>query len=411
MQTSFETLASATLLAGLMGTFAMPANADAVTDWNERLVQVMLAERTNAPMQSRNAAIVHVAIFEAVNSIERKYAAYRSTQQAPDGASAEAAAAVAAHSTMLALYPAQKSKLDEALARSLLDIPDGDGKRSGNDIGKRAAESILALRLNDGSQVNPSYTPASGPGAWVPNPGVPALTPGWGKVKTWVLSNGAQFRPEQPPAVDSDQFKRDYLEVMEVGGKSSTRRTSEQTQIASFWIPPGVPMWSPVARQLSQRRGLNISQTAQLFALLFVASADAITACWDTKYTYNNFRPVTGIRAGAGRSDLPTDAAWEPAVATPPFPAYVSGHACFGGAAMAVLEASFGSGQIPSVTILSPTIPGYKRSYTSLMDIGAEASDARIWGGIHWRTDQVQGEVLGRKVGAWAVERAMRAIP
>ena len=195
---------------------------------------------------------------------------------------------------------------------------------------------------------------------------------------------------------------------MAIGGKASTRRTPEQTQIAGFWIPPGVPMWSPVARQLSIARELTLAENARLFALLTLSASDAIIACWDTKYAYNNFRPVTAIRSGTGRSELPTDPAWEPAVVTPPFPAYVSGHACFGGAALTALESVFGSGEIATVTIKSPNVSGYERKYNRLHDIAAEASNARIWSGIHWRTDQTAGEVLGRKVGSHALAQVLR---
>ena len=191
-----------------------------------------------------------------------------------------------------------------------------------------------------------------------------------------------------------------------MAAKASTKRTAEQTQVANFWITPGPILWSQAAAQLSAARGLSLADSARAFALLHMAGADAMIACWDAKYTYHNFRPITAIRAGAGA--LPADAAWEPVIPTPPFPAYVSGHACYCGAATAVLGALFGAGEIPPVTLKSATAPGVERKHTRLADIAAEANNARIWGGIHWRTDQTEGEALGRKVGELAIATALK---
>lgn len=401
-------------LAGLFGAtllFAGSAIADPITDWNQTLVAAMLAEKSNPFVQSRNAALVHVAMFEAVNSIEHRYTPYRQSIDGARGASAEAAAAAAAHRTLIALYPNQLPVLDDALARSLAGVAPSQARDDGVAIGEKAAAQLLQLRANDGTRDATPYAAQKTRGTWVPNPGIPAFGVRWGSVAPWVLASGSQFRPGPPPDLSSEQFKRDYLEVKELGGKSSRSRTLEQTQIANFWIASGPFLWSQAARQLAAARGLGLSDNARLFALLHMAGADSFTACFDAKYTYNNFRPITAIHEGAGRDDLPIDAAWEPAIATPPFPAYVSAHGCYCGAAVAVLGSVFGNGEIPAVTLKSPAAPGFERTHNRLADIAAEVSNARIWGGIHWRTDQVEGEALGRKVGDFAVTRALRPAP
>jgi PAP2 superfamily len=383
------------------------ARADQVIGWNQTLIEVMLAEKSNPLVQSRNAALMHAAMFEAVNSIEQRYAPYRQAIEGKRDASADAAAATAAHRTLLAIYPKQKPVIDEALARSLASAP-SQAKDQGIAVGEKAAAQLLQMRANDGADVTAAYTAQTVRGAWVPNAGMPALGVRWGSVTPWVLASASQFRPGPPPDLASDQFKRDYLEVKDIGSKSSTKRAAEQTQLVNFWISSGPVLWSQAARQLSEVRKLTLLETARAFALLHMGGADSLTACWDAKYTYHNFRPITAIRTGVGRDDLATDPTWEPAIATPPFPGYVSGHACYSGAALVVLGALFGHEEIPAVTIKSPTAAGFERIYIRLGDIAAEASDARIWGGIHWRTDQVEGDALGRKVGEYALARTLR---
>ncbi|MGM9486018.1 vanadium-dependent haloperoxidase [Ideonella sp. YS5] len=382
-----------------------------MSDWNEQLVAVVQMEKANALAQSRAAAIMHTAIFEAVNSIERRYRPYSQAIAAPAGASAESAAASAAHLALTTLYPHQRGRLDEALTRSLAAIPAAPARQDGVVVGERAAEMLLALRRDDGADAQVTYKASFGAGAWVPAAGAPALAPHWGSVEPWGMDRGSQFRPGPPPRMDSDAFRRDYLEVKQMGGKTSATRTAEQTQLANFWTPSGVVLWSPITAQLAKAGGLNLAASSRLFALHAMAGADALVACWDAKYAYQNFRPVTAIRTGAGRDDLPADEAWEPAIPTPPFPAYVSGHACYAGATQAVLEAQFGDGEVPALTMTSPAVPGLRRQHKRIRDIVAECANARVWGGIHWRTDQVEGEELGRKVARHMLQQRLLPVP
>jgi hypothetical protein len=393
--------------AALLLSIASAARADVVTDWNVKTIETLAAEKAPLTLGSRNIAIVHAAVFDAVNAVTREHMPYRARLQAPAGASAEAAAAAAAHTTLLRLYPARKAPLDAALEASLKTLPDDAARRDGMALGEQAAAALLAQRANDGAVQSVAYTARTTAGAWTVPSGMTPLAPHWGQVTPFALSSGAQFRAPPPPAPDSAQQLRDYDEVHRLGGKASTQRTQEQTDAARLWITLGVPTWNPIARQLSAAKGLKLQHNARLFALLNLAGADALIACWDSKYTYHGWRPVDAIRSGGvpGRAADPT---WEPAIPTPPFPGYVSGHACFAGAAQAVLEAEFGSGTLPAVTLSTPSAPGVTRRYTKLQDVVDEISNARIWGGIHWRTDQTAGETLGRQVGQWVVQRELR---
>ncbi len=388
---------------------ATAAQADMVTDWNQKAVETMVAANTPAPIASRNMAMVQVAVFEASNAIAARFRPYRVGLPVASGASPDAAIAAAAHGALVAMYPERQAALDTALQASLQLLPDTPARQAGRLLGEQAAAAILELRRSDGSDPGETLTLPTGPGRWTPGPGVAPLTPHWGAVMPWALSNGAQFRPAAPPAVDSERQRRDYDEVLVLGGKTSSVRSAEQTEVARLWITPGVPTWNPVARQLSAARALTLEQNARLFALLAIATADAIVACWDTKYTFHGWRPVNAIREGGvpGRTPQP---GWEPAVPTPPFPGYVSGHACFSGAAQVVLESQFGKGEIPEVTVSTATAPGVIRRYARISSIVEEISNARVWGGIHWRTDQDKGEELGRKVGQFVVETQLRPL-
>ncbi len=400
----------ASLSALLATTVCCCAHADVVTDWNQKAVEVVVADSTPATLASRNMAMVQVAVFEAVNAISRAHAPYRLRLAAERGASPDAAIAAAAHGVLLRLYPSRQAMLDSALDAALAAMPDTQARRDGRNVGELAAAGVLAMRANDGAAAVVPFAARSGPGLWVPPANIPALAPHWGSVMPWAMTRGAQFRPPAPPAIDSERQARDFDETYGIGGKNSALRTAEQTSVARVWIATGVPAWNPIARQLSIARGLSPEQGARLFALLAMATADAIIGCWDAKYTYHGWRPVAAIKGG-GVPGRPVDPDWEPAVPTPPFPGYVSGHACFGGAAQVVLESVFGRGEIPVVTLITASAPGVTRSYNKLSSIVEEASNARIWGGIHWRADQEAGEELGRKVGQWVIDTQLRPAP
>ena len=338
--------------------------ADTVLDWNVTALKTTAAAPFNPPVESRNLAIVHAAMFDAVNSIVGEYSPYAIELRAPDGASPDAAAAAAAHYALVQLYPAQQAILDGAYAASLAAIPAGTGRVAGITVGEAVAAQLLALRADDGAEaaIVAPYTPGSQPGDWIPTPPAfhPALDPGWGTVLPFLLRKSSQFRPGPPPALTSPRFTRDFNEIKEVGSLTSTTRTQDQTNLARFWVSTAPQNWNPAVRQLASARGLSLSQNARAFALVNLAGADAFIAAWDAKFAYNQWRPVTAIRAADsdGNPDTLADPAWTPLLVTPPFPDYIAGHTTYAGAAKQVLEHIFGRNPGVAMTLTSATAPG-----------------------------------------------------
>jgi hypothetical protein len=401
---------------------------DEVLVWNIKALQTTAAAPFNPPLESRNLAIVHAVVFDAVNSIVGDYSAYAVRQNAPQGASPSAAAAAAAHFALVELYPAQRASLDEALVVSLAAIPDGPAKTAGTALGESAARRILTLRSADGAAeaIVAPYVPIAAPGHWQPTlrpsppptgpdpglPGLSALDPGWGAVRPFMLTKGSQYRPEAPPAPTSARYQRDFNEIREIGSRTSATRTQAQTDLARFWIATANQNWNPAARQVSIGKGLSLSQNARMFALLNMAIADAFVASWDAKFHYNQWRPITGIRAADtdGNGLTGADASWWPLLVTPPFPDYVAGHAVAGGAAEAVLSHVLGDEPGVTMRLTSPTAAGVVLTYTRFTDISKDVVDARVFGGIHWRTSDTRGRSVGRKVGRFGVHGFLRPV-
>ena len=402
--------ASATLaLSAAMALDPAIARADVVLDWNIIALKTTAAAPFNPPLETRNLAIVHAAMFDAVNSITREFKSYAVHLHAPAGASPEAAAVAAAHLTLVQLYPAQQSTLDAAYTASIGLIPGGPGKASGVAIGGEIALRMLTLRASDGAAaaIDAPYTPGNRPGDWNPTPPafLPALDPGWALVQPFFLRHGSQFRPGPPPALGSRRYTRDFAEITAIGSSVSVTRTQDQTDLARFWISTASQNWNPAARDVAMAQGLTLSQNARAFALLNLAGADAFIAAWDAKFAYNQWRPVTAIRAADtdGNASTAADPAWTPLLATPPFPDYIAGHTTYAGAAQAVLERVFGEDPGVVITLTSPTAPGVVETYATFRDIADGVVNARVWGGIHWRTSSVQGRVVGEELGRYVV--------
>lgn len=388
------------------------ADADAVTDWNE------IMEMTSAPSgpfsQSRSAAIMHLAVFEAVNAIVGDYEPYLGTVDAPPWASAEAAAVAAAHRALVALYPANAPTLDASRAASLASIPDGPAKEAGIAAGEDAAFAMLLLRADDGSGEAGMvpHTPGTGPGDWQPTPPafVPALVPGWGQVDTFGIEDGAQFRSSPPPAIHTGIYAKDYNEVKTVGDVVTPFRPQDRTDVARFYAAVlALPVWDAAARQASAAQGKTLAENARIFALIAMAIGDGLISSFETKYHYGYWRPVTAIRAGHldGNRKTVADPTWLPLIVTPPFPSYPSAHATASYSARAVLEHTFGK-RGHDVTLTSPLVPGVVLHYTAWEQITDDIDDARIFGGIHYRFDQEAGARQGRHVGRYILRNHLR---
>jgi hypothetical protein len=388
--------------------------ADAVLDWNITALKTTAAAPFNPPVESRNLAIVHAAMFDAVNSIVGEFHAYAVELTAPKGASPDAAAAAAAHFAFVKLYPAQQAMLDAAYLTSLASIPDRAAKTNGISVGEAVAAKILAMRATDGADaaIMKPYTPGSQPGEWIPTPPAfrPALDPGWGSVQPFLLQGGSQFRPAPPPALDSQQYARDFNEIKAIGAATGSTRTKDRTSLARFWISTAPQIWNPAARQVAITQALTLSQNARAFALLNLAGADAFIASWDAKFTYNQWRPVTAIRAAntTANPDTIADSGWAPLLITPPFPDYIAGHTTYAGAAEEVLEHVFGRNPGILMKLTSATAPGVVETYATFDDIAEGAVEARVLGGIHWRTSSLLGRRVGQQVGAFAVRHFLK---
>jgi membrane-associated phospholipid phosphatase len=383
----------------------------ALVDWNVIALRTTAAAPFDPPLESRNLALVQTAVYDAVDSIRNRFRPYAVRVQSAPRASVVAALASAAHRTLVTLYPAQAGALDQAYQAALAAVPDGDAESEGVRTGEAAAGALLALRSVDHAADSVAYTPGSGPGAWVPTPPAfkAALDPGWGRVTPYFLRSGSQFRPGPPPELTSEDYRRDFDEIKEIGSATSTTRTPHQTDVARFWVSTAPQIWNQAAQQLTLQRGLGVTPAARLFALLNAAGADAFIAAWDAKFTYGEWRPVTAIRAADtdGNPDTSPDPAWTPLLTTPPFPDYPAGHTTYAGVAETVLTSVFGE-RPGTFTLRSATAPGVELSYTSFAAAAAEVVDARIWGGIHWRTSSEVGRTLGRQVALYALATALQ---
>ena len=310
--------------------------------------------------------------------------------------------------------PDSASELDALRTASLAAIPDDQAKKDGIAIGETAANALLALRADDGTNKVVPYTPATAPGRWQPTPPdlAPAFRPGLGQVATFGIRNGAQFRLGPPPALHSGKYARDYNEVKKVGDVNSAERSRHQTDVARFYgVTEPVELYNPAARQVSEAQGKTLSENARIFALLAMAICDAAIAVFDTKYFYDYWRPVTAIRAGDtdGNRRTEPDPNWLPLIDTPPFPSYPSGHAGFGAAARRVLERVFGA-EGHSITLTNPLVPDVVLHYTSWKQITDDVDDARIFGGVHYRFDQAAAARQGRSVGAYILRHQLRPV-
>jgi hypothetical protein len=383
--------------------------ADMIADWNEKAVNAGNAARVGNFPTARAITMVHLAMFEALNSIEQRYTPYRARVSADPDASKEAAAASAAHAVLVRVYSEQAAELDKALQTSLSAITDGAPKTQGIKIGQQAGAMILAERSNDGADAPNNYRPFTVAGKYVPS----VLPIGWTVmgVKPFSLKSGNQLRPPAPYSLKSAQWATDFNEVKRMGAKTGSGRNAEQTDIARFWELTGPATYNPVVRQLSAAKGLDILDNARLFALFTMATADASIAIFDAKYTYNFWRPVTAIRNADmdGNNATERDPNWEPMITTPMHPEYPCAHCISQGSAASVLEAFFGD-TVPTFTMTSTTAPGVTRKFSRLSDYVTEVVNARVYDGVHYRTSGEVGAAMGRKNGQYAVQNYLKPI-
>lgn len=403
-------------LVGVVMSFSVFAQADVITDWNSAALSAIRAEKTPPPKASRSLAILHAAIYDAVNGILRTHESYLVESTVPASASVEAAASAAAHTVLASLYPAGAADFDALDAIVLAGILDHPQKRMGIAWGEYVAGRFLDWRANDGSSATIPVPIGSGPGFWVPTPPAyaPYLLPQWGQVQPFAMSFCSQFRPPGPPTLTSAKWAADYNEIKALGAAVGATRSPDQTQIALFWAdgagtetPPG--HWNSIAQEVGAARGNSVKENARLFALLNIAMADAAICAWDAKYTYDFWRPVTAIRNGDtdGNPATDPDPAWSSFIVTPPFPEYVSGHSTFSGAAATVLALFYGTDQV-AFTTRSDFLPGVVRHFERFSSAAEEAALSRLYGGIHFRSANEDGLRAGLMIGGWTFGHYLR---
>jgi hypothetical protein len=385
-------------------TTAGPATSpDQVVQWNRILLGILRTPgaQTATIHPTRSMAILHAAVYDAVNAIAKTNAPYLVRLEAPSRASETAAAAAAAQAVLVRLYPAQAAALDADLALSLSQVPDGKAKDQGVRVGEEAAAGILTLRADDGSAATPiPFVPGSNPGDYqLTPPGFlqPVFTH-WPFVRPFALRSADQFRPPPPPALTSPTYTDSFDEVKSLGAAGSTTRTDDQTQIARFWGAPIQNYWNEIAQTAALAHGTTLEQNARLFALLDLSVADSVIAFYDAKYAYHFWRPITAIRAADndGNPATATDPNWAPLATTAPDPSYPGAHAVVSAAGADVLSRFFGNNEDFAVT--SEVLPGDERTFTSFSEAADEASLSRIYAGQHFRFDQVAGQELGTKI-------------
>jgi len=394
---------------------ATAVRADVVLDWNAHAARAIVTVGGQVPPRALiRLAMVHLAIYDAVNAIEgAPFEPYVSRPSVERPASAEAAVAAAAHDVLVALFPAQMADLDAKYAASLASLPDDIAKPNGIAVGQEAARALLNARAQDGRDATVIYVPGSGPGEWVPTPPafLTAQAPETRFVQPFTLNSPSQFRPEAPFSLDSEEWARDYDEIKTLGSAVGSSRTAEQTDIARFWSDNPPLQWNRAWRALSQAKGLGLAENARYFAMLASASADALIACWDAKFFYNFWRPVTAIRAGDSDGNPKTmpDPAWIGLIVTPPHPEYPAAHGCFSGASTATLKDFFGTDE--GGFWIDSNVAGLAnpvRTYFRFSDALAEVAEARIYGGMHYRNSTRIGANIGKQVSRFTTTHFFR---
>jgi len=385
------------------------ARADAVCDWNTKVGEIIVSEKMGPPPANRTMAIVDTAVYEAVNAITKRYPAGTLKLEAAPGTSVDAAIAAANRTTLSKLLPSQQVAIDFAYQAALSKIADGAAKNSGIAVGEQAAAAVLVARADDGAVAVETYRPQTSTGVYVPT--VLPAAPHWPQRKPWLMSNPAQFRPGPPPALTSPLWARDFNEVKALGGKSSSRRTAEQTQIASFWEATLPPVYTGIVLSVAEAPGREITQNARLFAAVAQAADDALVAVFDAKYHYNFWRPVTAIRNGDldGNDATERDASWTPFIETPLHPEYPCAHCTVAGAVGTVVQAEIGTGSLPALATTSYLIKGPARKWAKIDEFMQEVANARIYDGVHFRNSTEVGTAMGKQVGALAVAKFLAA--
>ncbi|HEY7740491.1 MAG TPA: vanadium-dependent haloperoxidase [Steroidobacteraceae bacterium] len=396
--------AAAALIAALILAGSSTARADAVTGWNARAGEVILAAGIGTPPANRIMAMVQTAVYEAANRVTGSHPENSLNLETAPGASVEAAIAAANCVVLKKMIPAQSALIDRQYEAALAAIPDGPAEARGVAIGTRAAEAVLAMRADDHAMQPVPYRPATAPGVYVPTT-MPAVVQ-WPRRKPWLMQSASQFRPGPPPALESPLWARDYNEVRTLGAREGSTRSDEQTAIARFWEGTLPTVYHGVIRSVADQPGRDLTRNARLFAAATQAMDDALIAVFDAKYHYNFWRPITAIRNGDNdRNDATArDELWLPLIETPMHPEYPCAHCIIAAAVATVISADVGRGPMPRLETKSDVVDAV-RSWATPEDLIREVSLARIYDGVHYRNSTEVGAQMGRRIGHLAAAK------
>jgi hypothetical protein len=396
-------------------------SAAAISEWNEIAQKTLLADTTKAiPEDFLYMGFVHAAVYNAVVGVEGRYQPYRFRTKAPQGASSQAAAVAAAHKVLLEYSPdAQHADLDTAYAASLAKIPDGDAETRGVTFGELAADTLIKQRAVDGRNASIKFTQEPAPGVWRPTPAPttppnlsPFAVPWLGSVTPLLVKSSNQFgEPGAPPKLTSARYTKEFNEVKALGSLNSTKRTTKQTDTAKFYSGNGLVQFNAALRDQVSVRKLDIANAARMFAAVNMSLADEAISIWHAKYLYSFWRPITAIQLAEtdGNPATAADPSWQPMLATPPYPDYVSGYSGVIGAFTRALGETFHTHRL-QLTFISTAVPNVTRSYDSEKAACQEVVDARVWLGIHFRTADVRGAQMGQQVADWALDHYFQPV-
>jgi hypothetical protein len=390
------------------------ASANVITDWDEKAVAVVMQPGpVSVPQQvyaaQRMMGMVDAAMFDAVNSIERRYQPYLVQLPADPATSKEAAAAAAAAAVLATINEKTAGEMKAALANYLASIPDnGTAKADGIRLGEAVAARVLEARANDGHDTLDDYRPRTTPGVYVPTPITAGST--WSRLKPFAMTTASQFRPDPPVSLSSQEWATDYNEIKDYGGKTSAKRSPQQTEAARFWLMTGPSAYHPFVRQFVIAKQMNVGDSARLMALAAIGLNEALIAVFDAKYHYNFWRPITAIRNGDMDDNDATqrEAAWQPIDNTPMHPEYPCAHCILSGTIAGVIKTAQGTEDIPEIAITSPTAPGVTHRFTNVKALAEEVANARVWSGFHYRFSTRVGTGMGLKIGEYVVKNVMQ---
>lgn len=385
---------------------------NAVTDWNTMASTTIVKNGGKSPGASAVwFAYSSIAMYDAVNAITGQYRPFYYTVGGPPDASIDAAAAAAAHRVLVHYFPAQQAALDALLATSLASIADSNARDKGMAVGESAAAAVIIDRSGDGLEANVPYVPGSGPGAWIPTPPAYAapVTPWLGAMRPFTMKTAADFQPDPPPALSSEIWERDYNLTRMYGGVNSTVRSANESEIGLFWTEHTGQQYARAFNYLVNTYNLGTADSARMMAMLWTGYADAAIACFNGKYKYGFWRPVTAIPAGGGNPDLTADPAWQALAATPAHPEYPAAHGCLTGAVAPLVADFFGGTKVHVLmdsTVFTDSV--HQHVYEDTRDWMDEVFWARIYAGFHFHHSLEVGSGIGASVAAGVAQQHFR---